>query len=85
MADTTTSTPSHRAELTDTFGGEPNYSWVHRVDLHLGASATDREVVLAAKEALGLTGVRCQRDTIGEVIRLRPYGTATVAFIEPVY
>jgi hypothetical protein len=31
-------------ELTDTFGGEANYSWVRRDQLELPADATDRQV-----------------------------------------
>lgn len=72
-------------ELTDTFGGEANYSCVRRDQLELPADATDRQVVTAAKAALGLTGQRCRRFDHGEGFELRPYGSCTVAFVLPSY
>ena len=71
----------YRAEYTDTFGGEANYSWVHRVRFEAPESITDRKLVIRAKRALGLTGVRCRRETWGETIVLRPVGQATVVFV----
>jgi hypothetical protein len=41
----------------------------------------DRELVRRAKQALGLSGVRCKRDDYGDMIRLTPRGTATTVFI----
>jgi hypothetical protein len=72
-------------ELTDTFGGEVNYSWVRRDQLDLAADATDRQIVTAAKAALGLTGTRCRRFDHGEGFELRPCGSCTVAFVLPSY
>ena len=72
-------------ELTDTFGGEVNYSWVRRDQLELPADATDRQVVTAAKAALGLTGTRCRRFDHNEGFELRPCGSCTVAFVLPSY
>ena len=72
-------------ELTDTFGGEANYSWVRRAELELADLATDRQVVTAAKAALGLTGIRCRRFYHGEGFELRPVGSCTVAFVLPSY
>ena len=72
-------------ELTDTFGGEANYSWVRRAELELADLATDRQVVTAAKAALGLTGTPCRRFNYGEGFELRPVGSCTVAFILPSY
>jgi hypothetical protein len=72
-------------ELTDTFGGEANYSWARRAELELADAATDRQVVTAAKAALGLTGVRCRRFDHGEGFELRPVGSCTVAFVLPSY
>lgn len=70
-----------QAELTDTFCGEANYSWVKRETFTLSDSATDRQIVTAGKAALGLTGVRCRTTNYGDQFELRPYGTCTVAFI----
>ena len=73
------------AEHTDTFGGEPNYSWVNRVDFTLAPDASRRSIVAAGKAALGLTGCRCESTEYGEGYRLRPYGSCTVIFILPSY
>jgi hypothetical protein len=69
------------AELTDTSGGQANYSWVRRETFSVPAAASDRSVVIAAKKALGLTGCRCQTTHHGDLIELRPSGSLTVAFI----
>lgn len=71
------------AELTDTFGGEANYSWVKRETFTLPSSATDRQVVMAGKAALGMTGDRCRTSSYGEGFELRPIGICAVAFIHP--
>ena len=68
-------------ELTDTFGGEANYSWVRRAELELPDTATARQQITAAKAALGLTGCRCVKSDLGDLIELRPIGSCTVAFI----
>ena len=72
-------------ELTDTFGGDPNYSWVIREEISLPDSASDLSVVRAAKAALGLSGVRCRRSDLGDLLELRPYGSCSVVFISPLY
>jgi hypothetical protein len=72
-------------ELTDTFGGEANYSWVRRDSFELPASASDRRIITAAKAALGLTGCRCRTFEYGEGFELRPVGSCTVAFVLPSY
>jgi hypothetical protein len=72
-------------ELTDTFGGEANYSWVRRDSFELPAGASDRRIITAAKAALGLTGQRCRRFDCGEGFELRPVGSCTVAFVLPSY
>lgn len=73
------------AELTDTFGGEANYSWVTRETFELPADATARKIITAAKAALGLTGCRCRTFDYGEGFELRPSGSLTVAFVLPRY
>ena len=72
-------------EYTDTFGGDANYSWVNRETVTLSDCATDRQIVLACKEAVGLSGVKCDREELGEMIVLRPRGEYTVVFINPQY
>ena len=71
-----------RVEYTDTFGGEANYSWVRRARFEAPESITDRDLVARAKRELGLTGVRCRRETWGETIVLRPVGQLTIMFID---
>jgi hypothetical protein len=68
-------------EMTDTFGGEANYSWVRRGEVSLREGASDLALVRAVKAELGLTGVRCQREEYGEQIVLRPVGACVVVFI----
>jgi hypothetical protein len=68
-------------ELTDTFGGEANYSWVRRAEAELSDGATDRAIVRAGKAALGLTGCRCRTFNHGDQWELRPAGSLTVAFL----
>lgn len=68
-------------EYTDTFGGEANYSWAKRRIISVPENATDRSVVIAAKKALGLTGVRFRKSDMGETIRLDEVGACRVVFI----
>jgi len=70
-------------ELTDTFAGEANYSWVKRETITIPDRSSDRKIVMGAKSALGLTGQRCRKVDHGDTIELRPYGQCTVAFIYP--
>lgn len=74
-----------QAELTDTFGGQANYGWVNRESFELPTGATRRQIVAAAKAALGLTGCRCKTFEMGEGFELRPIGSCTVAFVLPSY
>jgi hypothetical protein len=64
---------------------EANYAWVVRESYELPSDATARQIVTAAKDALGLTGQRCRRFDYGEGFELRPIGSCSVAFILPRY
>ena len=68
-------------ELTDTFGGEANYSWVKRAEISFDKNYTDRQFMRQAKAALGLSGVRCRVESYGDSYTLRPYGLLQIAFI----
>lgn len=70
-----------RLEMTDTFGGEANYSWVRRSELEIADDASDRAIVTSAKREMGLTGVTCAKDDFGDLIALRPCGACCVLFI----
>lgn len=74
-----------RAEYTDTFSGDANYSWVRRVEFEAPDNATDALLMRRAKKALGLSGVRGRRETWGETIVFRPHGACTILFISPEY
>ena len=74
-----------KVEYTDTFGGQANYSWCDRETVSLSDCATDRQIVLACKEAMGLSGVKCDREDRGETTILRPRGLCTVMHINPQY
>ena len=68
-------------EMTDTFGGEANYSWVRRGEVELPEGASNLMLVRRVKKALGLEGVRCKRLDYGDQIALYPVGSCTVIFI----
>lgn len=68
-------------EYTDTFGGEPNYSWVSRKEITLPEDASNLSIVRAAKKAMGLSGVRCRRENFGDMLALYPAKSCTVLFI----
>ena len=84
-------------EYTDTFAGEANYSWVRRATVsvpkltHYGYDGSqgyakankrqEREIMRRAKAAVGLTGVRGTKHSMGDMIEFRPYGSATVMFV----
>ena len=74
-----------RVEYTDTVSGDANYSWCERETVSLSDCATDRQIVLACKNAVGLSGIKCDREQWGEMIVLRPRGSYTVVFINPQY
>jgi hypothetical protein len=67
-------------ELTDTYGGQANYSWVDRYSFDC-EGMTDRQIERKARALIGLTGVRCQRFDYGDMVEWRPYRSATVAFL----
>ena len=68
-------------EMTDTFGGEANYSWVRRATVELSQDASRRAIVRAAKSALGINGVRCETTDFGDMVEIRPRQSCTVAFV----
>lgn len=72
-----------RWELTDTFGGEANYSWVRRgvVEAKLGEDYSDLAAVRRVKKAIGWSGLRCKVSRFGDDIELRPHGMAQICFI----
>jgi hypothetical protein len=60
-----------KAELTDTFCGQANYSWVRRVELEIPDSLSDSAIVRRVKKALDLTGTRAnRRENYGDMLAL---------------
>lgn len=70
-------------EVTDTFGGESNYSWVKRgtVETKEGEDFSDRAAIRRVKKAIGWNGMRCKVENYGDDITLRPVGICQVCFI----
>jgi hypothetical protein len=73
-----------KAEYTDTFAGEANYSWVRRVELDVPDNLSDIGVVRRVKKALGLEGLRPMgRYHSGDHLELWYFDhSATVLFID---
>ena len=71
------------AEITDTFGGEANYSWVHRETFEAPKDASTSLLVRRAKRALGYGG-RGDTEDFGETIQHKFRGVCWVMFINPV-
>jgi hypothetical protein len=69
-------------EMTDTFGGEANYSWCERGTIHVPENASRLAIVRAVKREVGWSGFRCKRSDFGDRIDLRPFGICQVLFID---
>ena len=58
-------------ELTDTYGGEANYSWVNRRSFEIDDKASNLSIVRKAKALLGVTGTKAsRRENYGDIIAL---------------
>jgi len=70
-------------EITDTYGGEANYSWVKRgtIDTKEGEEFSDLAAVRRVKKAIGWNGLKCRTDNYGDDIALHPVGMCQVCFI----
>lgn len=88
---------TYNYEYTDTFAGEANYTWVKCGKVHVpelthygydgsqgyskASKSQMREVVKLVKSELGLTGVPCHREELGDTLTLTPRGYCTIIFI----
>ena len=88
---------TYAIEITDTFAGEANYSWVKRDTITMpeitvfgydGAQGYvkanqrfRRQLVRKAKAIAGWTGARCETVDYGDTIEIRPRGACMVAFV----
>lgn len=66
-------------EVTDTFGGETNYSWVKRA--WTKRDLTERQAVRLAKRWAEWSGLKCDRTTTDDGCELRPRGACMVMFV----
>lgn len=73
----------YQIEITDTFGGEANYSWVRRHSIEMPGKTTDLALVRRAKRKAEWNGIRCKVSRYGDTIEIRPVGMCCVLFIVP--
>jgi hypothetical protein len=72
---------TYNLELTDTFGGEANYSWVKRAQLDVPSGASRLILVRRAKAWAGLTGIPCEVSDHGDTILIKPRWQCVVLFV----
>lgn len=70
-----------KVEVTDTFGGESNYSWVRRYELRYPEGLHKQELMRRIKALIGWTGMRCEVSNYGDMIDIRPRGLCQVCFV----
>jgi hypothetical protein len=68
-----------RVTITDTFGGEPNYSWVN---FHQVYVPNDRDPIRYIKKQIGWSGVKCDKQDFGSWVTLRPRGQCVAIIID---
>ena len=70
-------------EVTDTYGGEANYSWFKRgtIECKEGENYSDLAAIRRVKKAIGWNGVKCRVFNYGDMIQLHPIGLCQVCFI----
>jgi hypothetical protein len=81
-------THKYKVELTDTFGGEANYSWVKRHSIPVPEMRHDKDYKYVeaqakriAKNAVGLNGVRGEWENWGDTYVFRPRGMCQILFV----
>ena len=74
---------NYQIEITDTSGGDANYSWVRRHTLNVPPKITDLALVRRAKRKAEWSGIRCKVLKYGDTIEIRPHGVCCVLFIVP--
>jgi hypothetical protein len=68
-------------EVTDTFGGEANYSWVRRYTLQIPALSSNLSIIRRIKREIGWSGINCQVNNMGDMIELRRGASCMVCFV----
>ena len=69
-----------KVEYTDTFGGESNYCWVRRAEFDCECMS-DLAIVRKAKDLLGISGLKANRNSFDGDMVARYFDNATVMFI----
>lgn len=72
----------YKIHVTDTFGGEANYSWVIRKELTVSDGLSDLALVRRAKKLFGWSGYPCKSESYGDSITVRPRNDCQVMFID---
>ena len=67
-------------EVTDTFGGQANYSWVERSKLRVPDGISDLALVRRIKSAAGYSGIRGRATVMGDSVEIRFPARCVVIF-----
>ena len=75
----------YKIEVTDTFGGEANYSWVRRYDIDVNEDISELSFIRLVKKTIGWNGLKCKREKLGGTFdeMLIPRKICQVCFIMP--
>ena len=81
-------TTKWNVEVTDTFGGEPNYSWVERFTVEVPLGCGDTATRRAIKKASSLAGCKGRWNADGfyyDTHTFHPHGACIVLMANPEY
>ena len=67
-------------EVTDTFGGQANYSWVYRYAIRMPDDISDLALVRRIKSVAGYSGIRGRATVMGDSVEIRFPGRCVVIF-----
>lgn len=74
-----------KVQVTDTFGGEANYSWVRNYEVWICKGTPRKTQIRKVKAEAGWTGIRCETTDHGDMIEMRPRNMAQVMFVTEEY
>lgn len=77
-----TKTVQYRGTFTDTFGGEPNFSWVREQTVTVPENSSQRTIMRAVKKAMSLSGVRGTTQNLGDSFTFKPFGACRILFVD---
>ena len=67
-------------EVTDTYGGESNYSWVYRYAVRTSGDISNLALVRRIKSVAGYSGIRGQTCISGDFVEIRFPARCVVIF-----